>query len=212
MDGAIGQNQQDRVLLGTHHRLDILPKLLQDRSEQSRPAQPNLLYRVLVCLNDLGHADDIRVLSVAIDSEAMTDRIGAHVPRYPSKSKDWEAAVVVIRLDDLADVPQRLLVHVLIPVAIEMERTHLSGVTVTGGVVDGADEADLPTRAQVVHQVGAGVHFKLIKDKLGARAHTPLQLGQALRRRYRCIERVEDGTLFILGQRYSDRCIWIRVA
>ena len=74
--------------------------------------------------------------------------------RYAAEAIDWERLVVVVGLNDSADVPQRLLVLVWLIVAAVVERVGCTWIAVAASVVDGSDEADLPACAQVVDKSG----------------------------------------------------------
>ena len=106
---------------------------------------------------------DIGVLRVSIYSEAVADLVEAQVPRNSPEAKDRETAIVVVRLHNLANVPQRLLVLVLVILIIEVKRAHLTWIAITRCVIDGGDEGDLPARAKVINESGPLVHLKRIE-------------------------------------------------
>ena len=63
--------------------------------------------------------------------------------RDTAKSKDREHTVVIVGLDDTATVHDSHLILVHLPTD-EMKGAGVSGVSVTGSVVDSANERDLP--------------------------------------------------------------------
>ena len=92
---------------------------------------------MLVSFYNLADARDVRVLSIAIDSEAMADSIQSQVARDSTEAEDWEVTIIVIRFNDLSNVMQRLLILVRETFTIEMERAHLTWVAIRSSVIDG---------------------------------------------------------------------------
>ena len=92
---------------------------------------------MLVSFYNLADARDVRVLSIAIDSEAMADSIQSQVARDSTEAEDWEVTIIVIRFNDLSNVMQRLLILVRETFTIKMERAHLTWVAIRSSVIDG---------------------------------------------------------------------------
>ena len=93
----------------------------------------------------------------------MADLVKAQVPWDATEAKHGETAIVIVWLHNLADVPESLLVLVLVIRIIEVKRAHLIWVAITCRVIDGGNERYLPTRAQVINESRALINLKCLK-------------------------------------------------
>jgi len=84
--------------------------------------------------------------------------------RCATEAKDWERAIVIIGLNDLADVPNSCLVLVGLVTAV-VEGSLVARVTVASCVVDACNEADLPAGTKIVNESGRGENLKLREDE-----------------------------------------------
>ena len=110
MDAPIRQKKQDLILLRLDSRLNVSHEFGQQWCEQGRPAQPDLRQRVPVRLHYVLDAADAGVARVAIHGEAVVHRVDTEVAWNATEAKHREASVLVVRLDDLADIVQRQLI------------------------------------------------------------------------------------------------------
>ena len=95
---------------------------------------------MLVGRHNVRNTDDVWVLCIAIDSKAMTHFVEAHMPWDASKTENGETSVVVVRFNNLPNVPQGLLVLISVSFSIKMERAHLTGVTIARGIINRCNE------------------------------------------------------------------------
>ena len=144
MDGSVGQDQHDRVLLGIPEAVNVVQELVKNRSEKGRSAHSNPIDRILVCFDDVWHASDVWVLRITIHWEAMTDLIYAHEARHTTEAKDWETTIVIVWLDNQADIPERLLVLIHVALTAKVQRAHLAWMTITCRVINCGNERYLP--------------------------------------------------------------------
>lgn len=79
--------------------------------------------------------------------------------RHATKTEHRERLIVVIGLNDTANIKERLLI-LIGRVSNEMKRVLAPRVTIAAGVVDTGDKADLPTGAQVVNEGGRHKDFE----------------------------------------------------
>ena len=140
MDGSIGEDQQDWILLSIFDTLAVVFELLEQRSKVSGATQAYHFDCGLVGLDYVLNAIYIRVLCVPIDCEAVANLVKAQVPRNATETEHWEAAIVIVRLHNLADVPKSLFILVLVILMIEVKRAHLTWIAITCCVIDGSYE------------------------------------------------------------------------
>ena len=160
VDRPIGQDEQDWVLSRSHDRLRILFEFFKNGSEVCRATESNRSNCMFVSFNYVMNARDVGVRRVAIDCKAMADIVQSHVTRYSTEAEYGEASIVVVRLNNLANIVQGLLVLICKTFTIKVKRAHLARVAIRGGVVDGGDEGDLPARPQVIHERGPRVDLE----------------------------------------------------
>lgn len=98
-----------------------------------------------------------------VDREA----VGRRAIDISTEAEDREPLVIVVRFNNVTDVPERLLVLVG-PISAIMERVFISRIAIAASVVDTSDEADLPAGTEVVYEGGWRVDFKLIELEGGA--------------------------------------------
>jgi len=79
-----------------------------------------------------------------------------------AKAEDRERFVIVVRFDNVADVPERLLVLIGL-VSNVMERLWGRRRAIATSVVDSGDEADLPASTEVVNEGGWLEDYKLFE-------------------------------------------------
>ena len=98
-----------------------------------------------VQVNDTLDADDVGVGWVSIDGEAVADvrSYDWHAVRNSAKAVNGEAAVRIIRLNNLADAPKSHLV--LVVRTHEMKGARCGRITVRSSVVNSVGERQAPS-------------------------------------------------------------------
>ena len=123
---------------GVRETPDICEELLEKRCEEGWTSKTDLWERLSVCRYDVLDSNDVWACWISIQREAVINGIYAHVSRNTSKSKDREALIRVIWLDDSADVHQGTLV--LVVGSEVMERAWVRWVSIGCSVVDCRDD------------------------------------------------------------------------
>ena len=72
MNGAISEQKQDLISVGTFRRTNIVVEFVEKGSEESWSRELDVRQSLLVGLNDAFNADDIGTCWFAVDSKAMT--------------------------------------------------------------------------------------------------------------------------------------------
>ena len=80
-----------------------------------------------------------------------------------AKAEDRERFVIVVRFDNVADVPERLLVLIGLVFSNVMKRVWGRRMAIASSVVDSGDEADLPASTEVVNEGGWLEDYKLFE-------------------------------------------------
>ena len=114
MDSAISQQQQDLVCLHLDGRLDTLQEFCKKRSEESRATEADLRECLFVHLNNILDTNDFRIGCITVHSKTVTDTINAKMTRDTAESKYREASVGVIWLYNIAHIPERALILVVL--------------------------------------------------------------------------------------------------
>ena len=113
MDSAISQQEQDLVLVLTLRRLNVILELGEQWGEQSWTTKADLGQSLPVGIDDALDGDDVRVLRVTIHRETVADTVDAGVARNATEAENGEASVVVVRLNDGANVEDGSLVLII---------------------------------------------------------------------------------------------------
>ena len=123
MDSSIGQQKQNVVGVRASLGADVLIELIQKWSKVCWTSKADRRQCVPVsCKYLLDASWDLWILWITIDCKAMVHTIYAHVPRNTTEAEDWEALVVVIGLDDLANLPDCCFILVVVPKVVERGR------------------------------------------------------------------------------------------
>jgi len=113
MDDTIGEQKKDLVLVCAQLRLNIVLELRQERSEEGWTSEANLGECLPVCIDNSLDSKNIWVLWVAIHGKAVVNTIDAEMSRNTTESKDWEASIVVVWLNNSTDIEESSLVLVV---------------------------------------------------------------------------------------------------
>ena len=92
---------------------DICLELLKQRPEQGGPTKAYLRQRLSVSVYNLFDSHNLRIGRITVDSEAVIGLVLANVSGDTAKAKDREAPIVVVRLENVADRVERLLILVI---------------------------------------------------------------------------------------------------
>lgn len=104
MDSTVCEQEQNLVLVHAHRRPHVVSELGEKRAEHGWATEFNLRERLSVGLNDALDASNVWVRGIAVNCEAVADILEAHMVRNAPEAEDREASVVVVRLNDAADV------------------------------------------------------------------------------------------------------------
>ena len=115
MDSTIGKEEQNLVRELACHRGNIVLELSKQGCEIGRTSETDAGESLSVQVNDTLDANNVRVSWVSIDSEAMVNTlgVGCHSSWDSTEAVDREAAVSIIRLNNLADVQKSFLISVV---------------------------------------------------------------------------------------------------
>ena len=94
----------------------------------------------MISLQDTLDGINLRVLQIASDGEAVTSGCMAHATVLTSKAKDWEHFILVVRLDDMANLVDGVVILVLRAHKMKVRRP-----IIRCSVVDGGSHADFPS-------------------------------------------------------------------
>ena len=128
VDCTVSQEQEDLVLAHTHSRYDIVFELSQERSEQGWTTKTDLRECLSVGVDNSLDSNDVGISSVAIHGEAVVNTVLTKVTGNTSETEDGEAFVIVVGLNDHANVHESRLV--LVVGTHEVKRVLTAGVTV----------------------------------------------------------------------------------
>ena len=85
----------------------------------------------------------------------MIDLADATMVRDPTEAKHWEHLVVVVGLDHIAHVLDRLLILIVLFDVLVVEAVRVVLVPVRGCIVDGSDHGNGPAAPQILHEGGS---------------------------------------------------------
>ena len=85
-------------------------------------------------MHDALNARYVWILRVTIDCEAVTDIIYAKVARYPSESKDRETPVIIVRLNNRANVREGFFILVVSSQVVK--RFAVAWIPIRGSVIN----------------------------------------------------------------------------
>ena len=144
MNGTISEKQKYLVglLALRDYWFHVSFEFLEERGEESRATQADILKSLPVRAHDSCNANDFRVWSVSIHGKAVTDFIMAHMPWDATKTEYREAAVGVIGLYDRSNIHQGLFV--LICTTEIMERALVTRITIRSCIVNSSDKGYSP--------------------------------------------------------------------
>ena len=108
MDAAICNQQKNIVVCGSFGCEHMLVELFEKWAEEGRSSKPDLGESLTVgSENVLDAARNLRVLRITVHGEAVTDIVNPHMSGDAAKSEEWEASVVIVWLNYLANLPDR---------------------------------------------------------------------------------------------------------
>ena len=143
MDCSISQEKEDLVdhtLL--HSCLHAHLELSEEWCEIGRTSEANLRECLSVSCKNVLDCEHLRVCWVSVHGEAVIDTVDTHVSWDTTESEEREHLVAIIRLNDLADLPNRSFVLVIRTEI--MERRRRGWVTVGSSVVNSSYDRYLP--------------------------------------------------------------------
>jgi hypothetical protein len=103
VDLTISDNQQDVVHFGVIMLLNILSRFPDNISESGWSHLLDFMLTVIVSLHYTLYTIDIRIISIAIQRETMTDLFFTHKFRYTTKTVKWKLLVGVVLAKNIAN-------------------------------------------------------------------------------------------------------------
>ena len=114
-----------------------------------------MLKGVSVLFDDPIDGVDLWVVDVPVEWKAVVNLTDVAVVRNSTETKHREHLVVVVWLDHISHILDRLLVLIVFFEILKVETIHIIFVPIWGSVVYGSDHRDCPAAAQVLHECGS---------------------------------------------------------